>query len=346
MTLLALYRSWLPKVLNAPRWLWALWHRPFDDARLILEQHGDLRYLNVSARVQRVAVRSAIGTSLMLVLSLLGVSISALYLNSSKSQLEDSHRAIYSALLGSTNDLDLPTSHTLSQREMMLLAQAIRDRDHEIRSIVSSVTGDLSIQNDQLDGHLAATGLTESSIDLIQESGGMGGFGRDLDTHPDPLLNGQFSDLSQRNLALKDVLLALPGHVPVSDFYVSSRFGMRTHPITGRHRFHAGVDLVTRSDDSIYPAKAGLVILARNYNSYGKTIIIRHERGIETLYAHLDSMNVTEGQEVDTTTVIGMVGNTGASTGKHLHFEVTVGGYPVDPLKVINTAKNVQQAQR
>ena len=66
---------------------------------------------------------------------------------------------------------------------------------------------------------------------------------------------------------------------------------------------------------------------------------------METLYAHLASIKVREGQEVDLDTVLGLVGNTGTSTGKHLHFEVSVGGYPVDPLKVINTAQYVQQAK-
>jgi murein DD-endopeptidase MepM/ murein hydrolase activator NlpD len=160
------------------------------------------------------------------------------------------------------------------------------------------------------------------------------------------LLRGTFLEESAKNRELKEVLLALPSRMPINDFYTTSHFGVRKHPISGRHRFHAGLDLVPRSDDRVYSVKPGKVILARAHHDYGNTVIVRHERGIETLYAHLASIDVKEGQEVDTLTVLGMVGNTGASTGKHLHFEITVGGYPVDPLKVITTAQHVQQAQK
>jgi murein DD-endopeptidase MepM/ murein hydrolase activator NlpD len=329
-----------------PRWVLSLWNHPYQDARLILEQNGDLQYLIIPARVQRIAARSALTSSAILFGILIVLLTSAFYLNSTKSQLEDSHRAIYAALLSGTSDLDVDSVGYLSNNDMLMLAQAIRERDRELRQIVSSVTSDLSIENTQLDQHLGSSGLTESAIRVIQNNATMGGFGRDLDTHPDPLLKGSFSEESARNRALKDVLMALPSQYPVTDYYISSRFGIRKHPVTGRPRFHAGIDLVTRSDDSVFPVKTGKVILARDYNDYGKTVIIRHERGIETLYAHLDKIHVREGQDVELDTLIGIVGNTGMSTGKHLHFEVTVGGYPVDPLKVINTAQNVQQAQR
>jgi len=333
-------------VRHGPKWLVSLWNHPFQDARLILEQNTDLRYLAISAKVQRTVTRSLITTVLFLFFSLSFLSISAVYLKTTKVQLEHSHKQIYAALLTSTSDLDVGSSMDLRADDMLSLAQAIRERDFEIRRIVSSVTGDLYLENDSLHEHLARSGLTESAVDIIQNSSAIGGFGRDLDTLNDPLLKGSFSEQSARNRDLKDVLMALPVRYPVADYYVSSRFGMRSHPISGRPRFHAGVDLVTRSDDRVFPAKEGKVVLARDYHTYGKTIILRHERGIETLYAHLDEIFVKEGQEVDFDTVIGLVGNTGASTGKHLHFEVTVGGFPVDPLKVINTAQNVQQAQR
>jgi murein DD-endopeptidase MepM/ murein hydrolase activator NlpD len=333
-------------VRQGPRWVLSLWNRPYQDARLILEQNGDLRYLIISARVQRLAARGTLATSATLLGTLFILAVSTAYLNTTKHQLEESHRAIYAALLTGTSDLDVDGVGSLSNNDMLMLAQAIRERDREIRQIVSSVTSDLSSENTQLDQHLGTSGLTESAIRVIQNNTAMGGFGRDLDAHPDPLLKGAFSEESARNRALKDVLMALPSQYPVTDYYVSSGFGIRKHPVTGRPRFHAGIDLVTRTDDSVFPVKPGKVVLARDYNDYGKTIIIRHERGIETLYAHLDKIHVREGQDVDLDTLIGIVGNTGMSTGKHLHFEVTVGGYPVDPLKVINTAQNVQQAQR
>lgn len=336
-------RSWFR---HGPAWVASLWNHPFQDARLILEQNAELRYLTISAKFQRIATRSLIASLLTLLISLFFLSVSTIYLKTTKQQLEQSHRQIYAALLTGTSDLNVVETADLKADDMLTLARAIRDRDYEIRRIVSAVTGDLYLENDTLDHHLAMSGLTESAIDIIQSGSGIGGFGRDLDTIDDPLLKGSFTEQTARNRALKDVLLSLPVRYPVTDYYVSSGFGMRSHPISGRPRFHAGVDLVTRSDDRVFPAKEGKVVLARDYHTYGKTIILRHERGIETLYAHLDQIYVKEGQEVDFDTVLGLVGNTGASTGKHLHFEVTVGGFPVNPLQVIRTAQNVQQAQR
>lgn len=339
------FARWL---LSSPALLLRLWGWEFKDARLILEQDGDLRYLVVTGGVQRVVTRAVISLGVVIMCSVVALAATSLYLRAGINELENSHRAIYLALLDGTSDISSPESRDLSSREMLMLARTIRERDQEIRQIVGSVTGSLSSENRVLEEHLKDSGLTESAIKVIQSSAAIGGFSRDrdLDEHPDPLLRGAFVEESAKNRELKEILLALPSRMPVNDFYATSHFGIRNHPISGRPRFHAGIDLVTRSDDSVFPVKSGTVILARPHNDYGNTVIVRHERGIETLYAHLARIDVREAQEVDAQTVLGLVGNTGASTGKHLHFEVSVGGYPVDPLKVINTAQNVQQAQK
>lgn len=331
---------------QAPATVLRLWNREFQDARLILEQDGDLRFLIITGGIQRVATRTAISTVMVIMASVVALAATSLYLRAGKAELEESHRAIYAALLDSTYNLDSPEVRDLSASDMLMLARSIRERDHEIRQIVSSAAVNLNEENASLLGHLKSSGLTEAAIKVIQTSAAMGGFTRDTDPHPNPLLRGTLIEESAKNRELKDVLLALPTTMPVNDFYTTSHFGIRKHPISGQPRFHAGLDLVTRTDDSVFPVKPGKVILARPYNDYGNTVIVRHERGIETLYAHLARIDVREGQEVQTQTLLGLVGNTGSSTGKHLHFEVSIGGYPVDPLKVINTAQNVQQAQR
>jgi murein DD-endopeptidase MepM/ murein hydrolase activator NlpD len=336
----------LRRVARAPAGLARLWNREFQDARLILEQNGDLRYLVVTARLQRWATRTAISAGACALASLVVLGAAAVHLQAGKARLETSHKAIYAALLDSTKDLTEDETRDFSEADMLELARSIRERDREMRKMVSSATNTLSEENHNLHASLGQSGLTEAAVKVIQSNTAMGGYSRDLDAHPDPLLRGGFVEESAKNRELKDVLLALPSRMPINDHYTTSHFGVRKHPISGRPRFHAGLDLVSRSDDRVYSVKPGKVILARDYNDYGNTVIVRHERGIETLYAHLASLGVKEGQEVDTLTVLGMVGNTGASTGKHLHFEISVGGYPVDPLKVITTAQNVQQAQR
>jgi len=231
------------------------------------------------------------------------------------------------------------------QAEMLTLAQTIRERDMEIRRYVDSATTDIQAQNDSLRSRLESSGLTEKAIKVIHSSTPMGGFAPSRDQQIDPLLRKEFAEHSAANRELRDVLSALPSQLPLRNHQLTSSFGIRKHPVHGVPRLHAGIDLISDLSDNVFPAKAGRVVLARPYNDYGNTVIVSHGRGVETLYAHLASIKVREGQEVDLDTVLGLVGNTGTSTGKHLHFEVSVGGYPVDPLKVINTAQYVQQAK-
>lgn len=333
------------RIVSAPKQMVSLWNRSYDDARIILEQGGDLRYLVVSASLQKKLVRGLIVLTSLAASAILVLALTSFVLHAGKVRLENSHREIYAALLSGTEDLDLEGEFSLSADDMLTLAQSIRERDAEIRRMVGTATSQLSEENVSLTQKLAASGLTSRAIKAIQSSGAVGGQVDDAGVSLDPLLRGSFLEASAKNQELKDVLLALPHKIPVNDYRLTSKYGVRTHPISNKPSFHAGIDLVSTGDDRIYPSLPGRVIMARPYHNYGKTVIIRHERGIETLYAHLDQIDVKEGQEVDTQTLLGMMGNTGASTGKHLHFEVSIGGYPVDPLKVIATAQYVQQAK-
>jgi murein DD-endopeptidase MepM/ murein hydrolase activator NlpD len=321
-----------------------IWNRDFHDVRLILEQQGELQYFSITRGCQRWIARGLIVASGSALVALLALAVFSMHLHVERSRLEDSHRQIFQALLGST-EASGAADPVLDESEMLMLAQSIRDRDLEIRRYVEGATTDLAKQNDELHKKLNTSGLTEKAIKVIHGSSPMGGFTRGRDEEIAPLLRKEFAEQSAANRELRDVLSALPSSMPVQDHVITSRFGIRNHPISGRPKFHAGIDLISKGDDNIYPARAGKVILARPYNDYGLTVIVNHGRGVETLYAHMASINVKEGQDVDLSTVLGQIGNTGASTGKHLHFEVSVGSYPVDPIKVIDTAQYVQQAK-
>ncbi len=331
------------QLLGLPRSVAALWQRQYHDSRIILEQQGDLRYFSVSAQLQRNLVRGLIvvGVSGSLAIAVLAGASALLWIGNAK--LERSHNEIYDALLGSTADLMSDSAAPVGREEMLALAQTIRERDLEIRRFVSSSATTLSSDNLSLKARLDATGLSEKAIKVIHGSASIGGFRTDQVDSRNPLLRGPLAEEIAKNHSLMAVLNALPAAMPLGEFLTTSSFGIRTHPITGRPKFHTGIDLVPNRGDEVRPAKLGKVVLARSYQDYGNTVIVRHERGIETLYGHLADLRVQEGQEVDLRTVLGMVGNTGASTGKHLHFEVSVGGYPVDPQKVIDTAHYVQK---
>jgi murein DD-endopeptidase MepM/ murein hydrolase activator NlpD len=121
---------------------------------------------------------------------------------------------------------------------------------------------------------------------------------------------------------------------PLSGYYeISSSYGWRTHPITGRKSLHTGIDIPAPSGTAIRAVGAGDVILAGWYGAYGNAIIIDHGGGISTLYGHQSQLAVSEGQQVAQGQIIGYVGSTGYSTGSHLHFEVRINGNPTDPLQ-------------
>jgi murein DD-endopeptidase MepM/ murein hydrolase activator NlpD len=119
-----------------------------------------------------------------------------------------------------------------------------------------------------------------------------------------------------------------------------------THPIYGpitsnfgwrRYRMHKGVDIDLNTGDSVYSAFDGVVRIAKyNYGGFGNYVVVRHYNGLETLYGHLSSRLVEPNQVVRAGEVIGLGGNTGRSTGSHLHFEVRFRGQAVDPNKVID----------
>lgn len=116
---------------------------------------------------------------------------------------------------------------------------------------------------------------------------------------------------------------------------IDSPFGWRIHPITWTRRLHTGIDIDGWYGQEIKAAKAGIVILAGVKGGYGNSVMIDHQNGWVTLYAHQQSLNVQVGQYVTTATTIGWVGSTGDSTGPHLHFELRVNGIPTDPMRYL-----------
>lgn len=117
---------------------------------------------------------------------------------------------------------------------------------------------------------------------------------------------------------------------------LSSLYGGRKDPINGRSSNHTGIDIPAARGTPIYAAKSGVVTTSvygsGSYWSYGNFVLISHKDGTSTLYAHMSSRNVKEGQTVRQGDVVGYVGTTGRSTGNHLHFEVRVNGKRTDPL--------------
>jgi murein DD-endopeptidase MepM/ murein hydrolase activator NlpD len=159
------------------------------------------------------------------------------------------------------------------------------------------------------------------------------GLGRRLDT-----LSAQLSEQKDW-MGMLDLVLTrragaengLPSFQPVEYPYLSSSFGWRRHPITGRHVMHEGLDFAAPKGTPIHAASGGVVTEARYVSGYGKMVEINHGNGIVTRYAHASSINVKLGDLVEKGQMIARVGSTGRSTGSHLHFEVRMAGHPLDP---------------
>ena len=127
-------------------------------------------------------------------------------------------------------------------------------------------------------------------------------------------------------------VFAKPLRIPL---VVTSKYGYRPHPVTGRYQHHAGIDFRAATGTRVYASKAGRVIFAGRKGGYGKLVGIEHADDFTTWYGHLSSTRVKVGQTVSQGKVIGLSGNTGISTGPHLHFEIRYKGRSEKPTKYI-----------
>ena len=155
-------------------------------------------------------------------------------------------------------------------------------------------------------------------------------------------LEGAVEPIEQVGKMLKtqqNLFTEIPSINPVKNpnTHVSMPFGPNVHPLNGNWYIHKGMDFSTwRSGDPVMATANGQVVTVGFDNSFGNFVIIKHNHGIYTRYAHLSSFRVKKGQLVDQGQIIGNIGNTGISTGPHLHYEVHIGSDVVDPAKYIN----------
>lgn len=147
-------------------------------------------------------------------------------------------------------------------------------------------------------------------------------------------------DLHRIHAQAGEMQLCLPSIPPIDtdlNYHISSRFGWRTDPVFGGSEGHAGLDIAMRRGSPVYVTGDGVVEEATfNIGGYGRMVTVDHGFGYKTRYAHLNRMYVHEGQRVKRGMLIGTVGNTGKSTGPHLHYEVRYRGAPVNPMNFMD----------
>lgn len=199
-----------------------------------------------------------------------------------------------------------------------------------------------SVLADEQEGGLGTSAMTDTvDLELGRSLSQTGGFGlarslvgtldRQLGTEasagpdavpaptPTPQPAPSMQDMSGAQLPLHSV--------------VTSPFGWRHDPLDGSMRFHRGIDLRAAYGQEVPSVGRGRVVVAGEQKGYGTTVVVEHAGGVQTRYAHLSSLQVSVGDEVEPGRALGRVGQTGRSTGPHLHFEVVVDGHPIDPVR-------------
>lgn len=131
------------------------------------------------------------------------------------------------------------------------------------------------------------------------------------------------------------LLASTPAIRPLNGGWVTSRFAYRKSPFTGRREFHHGLDIAAREGTPLIATADGKVIYSGRKGALGNCVIIDHGHGMITRYGHMQKCLKKRGDTVEREEIVGTVGNTGMSTGPHLHYEVRINGIPVNPEKYI-----------
>jgi len=159
-------------------------------------------------------------------------------------------------------------------------------------------------------------------------------------------LSEQLADREEQLSVLESVLMSrnlqhevIPSGRPINKGWISSRYGMRTDPFSGKPDFHKGIDLAGKEGAEVIAVGAGVVMWSGKRYGYGNMVEINHGNGYITRYGHNKENMVKVGDTVKKGEVIAKMGNTGRSTGPHVHFEVWRSGRTVDPMKFVQTVR-------
>jgi murein DD-endopeptidase MepM/ murein hydrolase activator NlpD len=156
--------------------------------------------------------------------------------------------------------------------------------------------------------------------------------------------NDDFKNMMVNLAEHRAALRKIPFKAPMLHYYISSDYGNRKHPKTGKVSFHHGVDLAGTWQENVRVTAPGTVIYAGTEGSFGKVVRVQHDFGIVTTYAHLARITVRLDDYISENHVIGKMGNTGRSAGAHLHYEVRVNNKSIDPVKFMTVGRQISVA--
>jgi len=211
----------------------------------------------------------------------------------------------------------------------------LKEFDHKLRTMVNLEAGEDSKQGYGVGGSDSGAldprrAMAKTHKDLVRS------MHRALDELDDQVAIGERSKAElHKFLETQKVLLASTPSLWPTKGWLSSRFGNRESPFTGKKEFHKGIDISTRLNAPVVTPANGIVTGIDWDDGYGKVLTIDHGYGLRSQYAHLEKTLVKKGQYVKRGETVALVGSTGRSTGPHLHYEVHLNKVPIDPMRYI-----------
>lgn len=195
------------------------------------------------------------------------------------------------------------------------LKENINNKDELYKIQINNRINEINLLNDQL-------------ADLQQ----ILNIGLDLSKTDNIYLNTKLNEFDKQYL-----LNSIPSGSPLKKTFITSKFGYRQHPILKKRKLHTGVDFKAAIGTEVYAPADGIVIKSRSFDpgGYGKMIVISHNFGFKTLFGHLSDTFVKEGDIISKGSLIGLTGNTGKSSGPHLHYEVKFAEKYTEPINFV-----------
>lgn len=369
------------KIQRAWRWLSGL----FPDREFFMRSEGQVRFIRLTSRVQASAALGLVTVALVYVVSMGAMAISQwsasyereeLLAREAKVASAESRVAAYREDLGAVaEDLekrqDFIEDMVDSLPEDAKAHETVSDSESEAAKTVSKVSAAIPeaaalarIEARQLAfaekltryadrrAEKAATAIRKLGLDPRQMQMRRDAQGGPLlrpGTARDGSLDQRFERLGlslARMDALERGLNSIPQFMPANYNFISSGFGYRRDPFTGGGAMHAGLDFRGPIGAPVHAAAKGVVSFVGRKAGYGNCLEISHGNGLMTRYAHLSKFKARVGQQVAAGTVVGAIGNTGRSTGPHLHFEVRIHDRAVNPRPFLESAPHVLEEAR
>ncbi len=330
------------------RRLWQLFEGLFPERQIFLRARGRVGFISISRRVQVV--------SLALVLSFGGwVIYTSIYYGSFDWILREKNKQIADAGVAYSSAMSEINRFTKERDKLRGQVDSLQSRLDELRTTEAALLDRLTRRSSKtikdVEKLIIMTGLKPDTLiaristpgDADGDSGQGGPFISVARGGPrDPHLDAKVAKLDSkinRWQKLQRVLRYLPLASPVDHYRLASGYGRRRDPINKRWSRHYGIDLAYHRNTPVLAPAPGTVAFSGRRGGLGRVVEIDHGMGIRTRYGHLSRILVKHGQTVGFRDKIGLLGNSGRSTGPHVHYEILVDGKPQNPMKFIKAGR-------